>query len=55
MNQLRESIQIVCKSTNPLGKIMDYIQEDFENMGKEYESWRSEAASQIQKLEEEQR
>lgn len=32
---LKESIQIVCKSANPLGKTVDYIQEDFEHMSKE--------------------
>ncbi|ORX47862.1 hypothetical protein BCR36DRAFT_584568 [Piromyces finnis] len=43
INSLRESIQFLCRNTNPLGKTMDYIQEDFDSMTKELEGWRSES------------
>jgi chromosome segregation ATPase len=39
---LRESLQKLCQCTNPLGKTMDYIQEDLDNMHKELESWKTE-------------
>ena len=53
ISQLRESIQTLCRSANPLGKTMDYVQEDFENMTKELDKWRAEASGQQLKLEEE--
>ena len=40
---MRESIQFLCRNTNPLGKTMDYIQEDFDSMTKELEGWKSES------------
>jgi len=43
INSLRESIQFLCRNTNPLGKTMDYIQEDFDSMIKELEGWKSES------------
>lgn len=42
LSSLRESIQTLCQNTNPLGKTMDYIQEDLENMHKELEQWKGE-------------
>ncbi|KAI8915056.1 microtubule-binding protein MIP-T3-domain-containing protein [Entophlyctis helioformis] len=42
---LRESIQMLCQNTNPLGKTMDYMQEDVDSMNKELELWRKECAS----------
>lgn len=55
MNTLQESIQTICRSANPLGKTMDYVQEDFENMTKELEKWRQESSTQQLKVEEEKR
>lgn len=52
---LRESIQVVCRSAVPLGKTMDYVQEDFENMTKELDHWKSESASQLDRFESEQK
>lgn len=40
---LRTSIQSLCQSTNPLGKTMDYLQEDVDAMNKELEIWKREA------------
>jgi TRAF3-interacting protein 1 len=39
---LREALQQLCQHANPLGKTMDYIQEDLDNMHKELEHWKSE-------------
>ncbi|KAH6583925.1 hypothetical protein BASA60_001185 [Batrachochytrium salamandrivorans] len=45
IEELRESIQLLCKSTNPLSKTMDYMQEDVDSMNKELEIWRKESQS----------
>ncbi|KAI8901222.1 microtubule-binding protein MIP-T3-domain-containing protein [Globomyces pollinis-pini] len=42
---LRESIQQLCQSTNPLGKTMDYLQEDVDAMNKELEIWKRETGN----------
>ncbi len=41
VNALRASIQTLCQSSNPLGRCLEYVQEDLEAMGKELESWRA--------------
>ena len=38
---LRASIQTLCQSSNPLGRCLEYVQEDLESMGKELETWRA--------------
>merc|ERR1712070_138724 len=40
--KLREAVQLLCQSTNPLAKCMDQLQEDIENMHKEITQWSSE-------------
>jgi len=40
IEKLRNSIQTLCRSAHPLGKIMDYLQEDIDSMQKELEVWR---------------
>ncbi|KAJ3329699.1 TRAF3-interacting protein 1 [Kappamyces sp. JEL0680] len=45
INALRESIQQLCQSTNPLGKTMDYLQEDVDAMNKELAMWKRESES----------
>ncbi|KAI8905841.1 microtubule-binding protein MIP-T3-domain-containing protein [Gorgonomyces haynaldii] len=45
IEELQEAIQKLCQSTNPLGKTMDYIQEDVDAMNKEFELWRRECQS----------
>ena len=42
IDRLRASIQTLTRSANPLGKIMDYIQEDLDQMQKENEVWKKE-------------
>ena len=41
ISTLRQSIQTLCQSSNPLGRCLEYVQEDLEAMGKELESWRN--------------
>ncbi|XP_033728168.1 TRAF3-interacting protein 1-like isoform X3 [Pecten maximus] len=42
IDKLRGSIQTLTRSANPLGKIMDYVQEDLDSMQKELERWKAE-------------
>ncbi|XP_069119604.1 TRAF3-interacting protein 1-like isoform X4 [Argopecten irradians] len=42
IDKLRGSIQTLTRSANPLGKIMDYVQEDLDSMQKELERWKTE-------------
>eukprot|EP00112_Aurelia_sp_Birch-Aquarium-sp1_P010914 Seg2308.2 transcript_id=Seg2308.2/GoldUCD/mRNA.D3Y31 product="TRAF3-interacting protein 1" protein_id=Seg2308.2/GoldUCD/D3Y31 len=42
IEKLRNSIQTLCRSAHPLGKIMDYLQEDIDSMQKEFEVWKKE-------------
>ncbi|XP_017547094.2 TRAF3-interacting protein 1 isoform X2 [Pygocentrus nattereri] len=55
IERLRTSIQTVCRSALPLGKIMDYIQEDMDSMQNELQSWRRENKEHAQALQQEQR
>uniref|UniRef100_A0A3Q0R728 TRAF3-interacting protein 1 n=1 Tax=Amphilophus citrinellus TaxID=61819 RepID=A0A3Q0R728_AMPCI len=55
IERLRSSIQMVCRSSLPLGKIMDYIQEDMDAMQAELLSWRRENKEHAQALLQEQR
>ena len=40
---MKKAIQVLCQSTNPLGKSIDYVTDDVDSMSKEYEFWRREA------------
>ncbi|XP_018094405.1 TRAF3-interacting protein 1 isoform X2 [Xenopus laevis] len=42
IEKLRSSIQTLCRSALPLGKIMDYLQEDVDTMQNELQIWRRE-------------
>ncbi|XP_071482744.1 TRAF3-interacting protein 1-like [Diadema antillarum] len=42
VERLRGAIQTLTRSANPLGKIMDYLQEDVDSMQKELELWQRE-------------
>ncbi|XP_063069551.1 TRAF3-interacting protein 1 isoform X2 [Engraulis encrasicolus] len=55
IERLRSSIQTVCRSSLPLGKIMDYIQEDVDAMQAELQGWRRENKEHAQALLHEQR
>ncbi|XP_063789325.1 TRAF3-interacting protein 1 [Pseudophryne corroboree] len=54
IEKLRSSIQIVCRSALPLGKIMDYIQEDMDTMKNELQTWRRENREHAEVLQREQ-
>lgn len=49
---MKKAIQILCQSTNPLGKSIDFVTDDIDSMSKEYEYWRRESQSCQAKLEE---
>nr|XP_035942332.1 TRAF3-interacting protein 1 isoform X2 [Halichoerus grypus] len=55
IEKLRVSIQTLCKSALPLGKIMDYIQEDVDAMQNELQLWHSENKQHAEALQKEQR
>lgn len=42
---LKKAIQILCQSTLPLGKSIDFVTDDVDSMSKEYEHWRKESIS----------
>jgi len=42
VQKLKDSIQILTRSANPLGKLMDFLQEDVDSMQRELETWRTE-------------
>lgn len=52
---VRDLVQKLCQSSHPLAKSMDYLQEDLENMAKEYRFWVTERRVYQEKLLEEQR
>lgn len=41
MDILRDSIQKLTRSVNPLGKLMDFLQEDIDSMQIEMNMWRN--------------
>ncbi|GBG59139.1 hypothetical protein CBR_g32156 [Chara braunii] len=55
IQKIQEAVQALCQATNPLRKCADYLQEDIENMNKEYLFWSNERATYTMKLEEETR
>ncbi|XP_012611123.1 TRAF3-interacting protein 1 isoform X2 [Microcebus murinus] len=54
IEKLRVSIQTLCKSALPLGKIMDYLQEDVDAMQNELQLWHSENKQHAEALQKEQ-
>ncbi|XP_067844055.1 TRAF3-interacting protein 1 isoform X2 [Heptranchias perlo] len=50
IEKLRTSIQTLCRSALPLGKIMDYIQEDMDSMQNELSTWRRENKKHAESL-----
>lgn len=49
---MKKAIQVLCQSTNPLGKSIDYVTDDVDSMSKEFEHWRKEAINCTQALDE---
>lgn len=54
IEKLRLSIQTLCKSALPLGKIMDYLQEDADAMQNELQLWHHENQQHAEALQKEQ-
>lgn len=52
---MKKAIQILCQSTLPLGKSIDFVTDDVDSMSKEYEHWRREAINCTQALQEQQK
>lgn len=42
---MKKAIQVLCQSTNPLGKSIDFVTDDIDSMNKEYEQWKRESQS----------
>lgn len=55
IDAVRNHIQKICQSVNPLGKCIDFVNEDLELMRLELEKWKQEQTIQQQKLDKEQR
>lgn len=45
MDSLRDSIQKLTRSINPLGKLMDFLQEDVDSMQMELSMWKNSYAN----------
>lgn len=54
IEKLRASIQTLCRSALPLGKVMDYLQEDVDAMQHELQLWQSESQQHADALQREQ-
>jgi len=52
---MKKAIQVLCQSTNPLGKSIDFVTDDIDSMSKEYEHWRKESIACQSQLEEQQK
>ncbi|XP_050452351.1 TRAF3-interacting protein 1 [Cataglyphis hispanica] len=55
IDKLRGTIQTLTRATNPLGKLLDYVQEDVEMMQKELLDWRSQYHQLNEQLEKEEK
>ena len=55
VERLRQALQTMTRSANPLGKVMDFIQEDLDAMQRERERWREENKELAVQLKSEQR
>lgn len=40
IDRIRDSVQTLTSSTNPLGKLIDYLQEDVDEMQRELQHWK---------------
>ena len=52
---MKKAIQVLCQSTNPLGKSIDFVSDDIDSMNKEFEHWRKEAQACQSQLQEQQK
>ncbi|PSN55166.1 hypothetical protein C0J52_00593 [Blattella germanica] len=54
VDRLRNSIQTLTRAANPLGKLMDFLQEDVDSMQRELETWHRTNAALVAELRTEQ-
>lgn len=47
---MKNAIQALCQSTNPLGKSIDFVTEDIDSMVKEFQRWKSEYGESKERL-----
>ena len=40
---MKKAIQVLCQSTNPLGRSIEFVTDDLDSMNKEFEHWRKES------------
>lgn len=52
---MKKAIQVLCQSTNPLGKSIDFVTDDIDSMSKEYDTWKKESQSCMVQLKEQQK
>ena len=52
---MKSSIQTLCQSIQPLGKSIDFVTEDMDQMEKEYTHWQSEFSDTELKLREQEK
>lgn len=52
---MKKAIQVLCQSTNPLGKSIDFVTDDIDSMSKEFDHWKKESQSCQQQLVEQQK
>lgn len=52
---MKNAIQVLCSSTNPLGRSIEFVTDDLDSMNKEFEFWRKESFSCQLRLKEEQK
>ena len=44
---MRDAIQTLCKNADPLGRTMDYVQEDLDSMRAEFNLWKQEVTKNL--------
>ena len=52
---MKKAIQVLCQSTNPLGKSIDFVTDDIDSMSKEFDYWKKESSTCQTKLVEQQK
>ena len=50
---MKKAIQVLCSSTNPLGRSIEFVTDDLDSMTKEFEYWTKESHSCHTRLKEE--
>lgn len=53
LESIKNYVQEISKNANPIGKTIDFLQDDIESMNKELQSWISEGKNYKEKYEEE--